>query len=313
MRAVRTVDGEFTVVEVDEPDPSDSEVVVDIASSGICGSDLHLQGFGIPVTFGHECAGHLADGTPVAIQPLMHCGACDRCLDDQTHLCRNGSGTMYGIARDGGMADRLVVDSSCLIPLPDGVRVADACLVEPLAVAQHAANSAGAEPGQRVLVVGGGMIGLACVATFRAAGADVDLSARHDHQVAAGERLGAGTAASGEYDIVVDAAGTGSAVAMALDHARPGAVLSVPAVYWEPLTIPNATTFVVKEVRMQPSYTYGHHHGVREVDEAAALLGACRELAEAVITHRFGLDDAPEAFRVAADRAAGAIKVVLEP
>ncbi|MEE2698060.1 MAG: Zn-dependent alcohol dehydrogenase, partial [Actinomycetota bacterium] len=107
--------------------------------------------------------------------------------------------------------------------------------------------------------------------------------------------------------------GTGSAVAMALDHARPGAVLSVPAVYWEPLTIPNATTFVVKEVRMQPSYTYGHHHGVREVDEAAALLGACPELAEAVITHRFGLDDAPEAFRVAADRAAGAIKVVLEP
>jgi len=249
----------------------------------------------------------------VAIQPLMHCGACDRCLDDQTHLCRNGSGTMYGIARDGGMADRLVVDSSCLIPLPDGVRVADACLVEPLAVAQHAANSAGAEPGQRVLVVGGGMIGLACVATFRAAGADVDLSARHDHQVAAGERLGAGTAASGEYDIVVDAAGTGSAVAMALDHARPGAVLSVPAVYWEPLTIPNATTFVVKEVRMQPSYTYGHHHGVREVDEAAALLGDCPEFAEAVITHRFGLDDAPEAFRVAADRAAGAIKVVLEP
>jgi len=52
---------------------------------------------------------------------------------------------------------------------------------------------------------------------------------------------------------------------------------------------------------------------VREVDEAAALLGDCPELAEAVITHRFGLDDAPEAFRVAADRAAGAIKVVLEP
>ena len=63
MRAVRTVDGEFTVVEVDELDPSDSEVVVDIAASGICGSDLHLQGFGIQVTFGHECAGHLADGT----------------------------------------------------------------------------------------------------------------------------------------------------------------------------------------------------------------------------------------------------------
>jgi threonine dehydrogenase-like Zn-dependent dehydrogenase len=131
--------------------------------------------------------------------------------------------------------------------------------------------------------------------------------------VAAGELLGAGTAASGEYDVVVDAAGTSSAVATAIDHARPGGLLSAPAVYWDPLTIPNAVTLVVKEVRVQPSYTYGHHHGVREVDEAAALLGIVPELAGAVVTHRFGLDDAPEAFRVAADRASGAIKVVLEP
>ena len=152
-----------------------------------------------------------------------------------------------------------------------------------------------------------------CMVTYGDGLADVDLSARHPHQVAAGELLGAGTAASGEYDVVVDAAGTSSAVATAIDHARPGGLLSAPAVYWDPLTIPNAVTLVVKEVRVQPSYTYGHHHGVREVDEAAALLGIVPELAGAVVTHRFGLDDAPEAFRVAADRASGAIKVVLEP
>ena len=313
MRAVRTIDGEVRCVDVAAPEPGAGEVVVDIAAAGICGSDLHMLGFGLTATFGHECAGRLADGTPVAIQPIVHCGDCDRCLADQSHLCRTAGGTMYGLGRDGGMADAIVVDESCLVPLPDGLSVADACLVEPLAVAQHAANTSGVEQGQRVLVVGGGMIGLACVATFGAAGADVDLSARHPHQVAAGELLGAGTAASGEYDVVVDAAGTSSAVATAIDHARPGGLLSAPAVYWDPLTIPNAVTLVVKEVRVQPSYTYGHHHGVREVDEAAALLGIVPELAGAVVTHRFGLDDAPEAFRVAADRASGAIKVVLEP
>ncbi len=291
MRAVRTIDGEVRCVDVAAPEPGAGEVVVDIAAAGICGSDLHMLGFGLTATFGHECAGRLADGTPVAIQPIVHCGDCDRCLADQSHLCRTAGGTMYGLGRDGGMADAIVVDESCLVPLPDGLSVADACLVEPLAVAQHAANTSGVEQGQRVLVVGGGMIGLACVATFGAAGADVDLGS----------------------SVVVDAAGTSSAVATAIDHARPGGLLSAPAVYWDPLTIPNAVTLVVKEVRVQPSYTYGHHHGVREVDEAAALLGIVPELAGAVVTHRFGLDDAPEAFRVAADRASGAIKVVLEP
>ena len=61
------------------------------------------------------------------------------------------------------------------------------------------------------------------------------------------------------------------------------------------------------------SYTYGHHHGVREFDEAAEILAAHPELADAMITHRFPIDDAPEAFRIAGDRAAGAIKVVIQP
>jgi threonine dehydrogenase-like Zn-dependent dehydrogenase len=62
-----------------------------------------------------------------------------------------------------------------------------------------------------------------------------------------------------------------------------------------------------------PSYTYGHHHGEREFEEAAEVLAAHPELADAIVTHRFPLADAPEAFRTAADRAAGAIKVVIEP
>ena len=58
---------------------------------------------------------------------------------------------------------------------------------------------------------------------------------------------------------------------------------------------------------------YGHDHGVREFEVAAALLGEHPELADVLVSHRFALDDAAEAFRVSGDRAAGAIKVVLEP
>jgi threonine dehydrogenase-like Zn-dependent dehydrogenase len=148
-------------------------------------------------------------------------------------------------------------------------------------------------------------------------GAEGDLSARHAHQVAAGERLGAGTAASGEYDVVIEAAGTESALVAAIDHARPGGTVSIPGVYWDGIAIPNVMSMFLKEVSLRPSSMYGcsgrHGPDVREVDEAAALLAAVPELSEADITHRFALDDAPEAFRVAADRSAGAIKVVLEP
>ena len=62
-----------------------------------------------------------------------------------------------------------------------------------------------------------------------------------------------------------------------------------------------------------PAFTYGHHHGVSEFEQAAHLLATAPDLPGAVITHHFGLDDAAEAFRVAADRSTGSIKVVVHP
>ena len=324
MRAVRTVDGVFEVVEVPEPDGDG--VLVEVASAGICESDLHVAGFGLPTTFGHEVAGRTTDGTTVAVRPTRTCGSCDRCLVGEVQQCRDMA--LYGFAMDGGMADRLRVDPACVLDLPDGLSVADACLVEPVAVSVHAVASAGVESGHRVLVVGGGTIGLTAVAVARSVGADVDMSARHAHQVAAAERLGAGVAPSGEYDVVVEAAGTESALVLAIDHARPGGTVSLPGVYWDGLALPNVMTMFLKEVRLVPSSMYGcargvHAHGVgsigQDADPAGELHAAARlladepELAAAVVTHRFGLDEAAEAFRVAACRSAGAIKVVLEP
>ena len=179
-----------------------------------------------------------------------------------------------------------------------------------------------------MLIVGGGTIGLTAVAVARSVGADVDMSARHAHQVEAAERLGAGASPSGEYDVVVEAAGTESALVSAIDHARPGGTVSLPGVYWDGLALPNVMTMFLKEVRLVPSSMYGcargvHAHGVgsigQDADPAGELHAAARlladepELATAGVTHRFGLDEAVEAFRVAACRSAGAIKVVLEP
>ncbi|MEC8999298.1 MAG: alcohol dehydrogenase catalytic domain-containing protein [Actinomycetota bacterium] len=325
MRAVRTVDGAFDVVEA--PEPSGDGVLIDVVAAGICGSDLHMAGFGLPTTVGHEVAGRTADGAAVAVRPTLTCGSCDRCLAGEVQQCRDMG--LYGLVHDGGMADRILVHPTCVVPLPDDLPVADACLVEPVAVSFHAVATVGVEPGHRVLVVGGGSIGLTAVAAARAVGADVDLSARHDHQRTAGERLGAGVDPSGESDVVVEAAGTQSAVVTAIDHARPGGTVSMVGVYWDGLALPNVMTMFLKEVRLVPSSTYGcargpHLHGLAaggsvegdpagEMVVAAHLLADIPDLADALVTHRFGLDEAVEAFRVATDRSAGAIKVVLEP
>jgi threonine dehydrogenase-like Zn-dependent dehydrogenase len=282
---------------------------------GICASDLHLAAWNLPVTLGHEFAGVLDDGTPVAVQPNAWCGACDRCLAGETQLCRVGASRLHGVSVDGGLADEVVVDRRCHVPLALGVEPALGALVEPLAVGVHAAGRAAVDAGDRVLVIGGGSIGLATVAALRHRGFDVDLVARHAHQRAGGELLGANVRLGDDYGAVIDAAGTQSSLDGAVARVRPGGAVVVVATYWEPVTIDAA--LLTKEVRIVPSAMYGHPGGIdggaSQFEAAAALLAARPEVVDALVHHRFGLDDAPEAFRVAGDRAAGAIKVLLEP
>ena len=178
-------------VEPTVPAHATDPVRVRVRSCGICGSDLHLAAWNLPVTLGHEFAGILDDGTAVAVQPIVWCGECDRCRAGETQLCRTGLTRLHGVSVDGGLADEVIVDRSCLVPLPDGVDPELGALVEPLAVAGHALGRVPLDAGARILVIGGGSIGLAIAGIARVRGVDVDLAARHDHQHAAGERLGA--------------------------------------------------------------------------------------------------------------------------
>ena len=85
-------DGGVAVVDVDVTAPAHATdpVRVRVRSCGICASDLHLAAWNLPVTLGHEFAGVLDDGTPVAVQPNAWCGTCDRCRAGETQLCRTG-------------------------------------------------------------------------------------------------------------------------------------------------------------------------------------------------------------------------------
>jgi len=317
VRAVRS-DGEGGVAVVDveahPPHYATDPVRVRMTSASICGSDLHLLPWNLQATLGHEFAGVLDDGTAVAVQPNAPCGVCEYCTTGRDHLCQASADRVLGIFADGGLADDVIVDRSDLLPLPPGLGADVGALVEPCAVALHAVHLSGIHgdaPPERTLGIGAGSIGLAVVAMARAHGAAIDLMARHPAQQAAGERLGAGFALADSYDVVIDSAGSQSSLDEAIQRVRPGGTVVVPATWFDPVQL--GVALAMKEAHLVPSYLYAHHHGVREFQEAAELLAENSDIADAIVTHRFGLDDAPEAFRVAADRAGGTIKVVIQP
>lgn len=312
MKAVRCCDKHVHLVDV--PAPEGEGVLVNVRSSGICGSDLHMVGLGfdLPGTLGHEVAGTLSDGRPVALEPLAPCGHCDMCTQGQYGLCRLGAGMLHGVGLDGGMAEQILVPASAIVPLPGNVSVSDACLVEPLAVAAHGIRRLNLSPGSRVAVVGAGAVGLAATAVLTPFVKTVHVAARHDAQKIAAQRLGAQLDPEGEYDVVIECAGNSQALAQAARFCKPGGTLLLLATYWENVQLP-AADVCMKGLTIVASFLYGRQGLVRDVDMAAGLLAQRPDIPEILITHRFPLDAAVEAFATAADRKAGAIKVVLEP
>jgi len=309
MRAVRVMgDGAVGTVEVQPP--AGEGVRVRVTACGICGSDHHLVEMGVPVTLGHEITGVLADGTPVVIEPYAACGSCDRCLAGLTTHCR-AMGAMYGITSDGGLADEILVDPSSVIPLPSAMPPRLSALAEPLAVGIHGLNRVELAVGSRVLVVGAGPIGLLVAAAAVDRGAVVDLAARYDHQRVAAEAIGASPDVGRNYELVIDAVGTQATVDQAIGKARPGGTVLVVATFWEPVQI--GLGFGAREVRLVPAFAYGRHRGQREFADAIDLLARRPELGDHVVSHEVSLDDAAEAFRIAADRSAGARKVLVVP
>jgi len=312
VKAVRSQEGGVAVVDVDEP-PGLGDEILDMRATGVCGSDLMYVQLGSTDILGHEVAGIRQDGTPVVVEAVYGCMECAQCLRGAYNLCPTHHTRALGIGADGGMVERWRAPTERIVPIPERLDVRDACLVEPTSVSWHALRLAAAGPGKRVAVVGAGALGLLAVAGARRMGAEeVALEARHPHQREAGERLGARIGTSGAYDVVIEAAGSQESLARCVELVGPRGVISVLGVHlghvqldWHPLFFHEASVI--------PSLGYCTHDGVREFEEAAAMLADEPDIARTVITHRFAIEDAGEAFRVASERASGAIRVVIEP
>jgi L-iditol 2-dehydrogenase len=170
------------------PVPGPHEVVVQIASVGICGSDVHYYEHGrigdfvvnAPMVLGHESSGVIVDRGPeararavgqrVAIEPGVPCGHCEQCRRGTYNLCPDV--VFFATPPvDGSLARYVAVHEAFAHPVPDSMSDDAAALIEPLSVGLWANRKAGTGIGSRVLVTGAGPIGVLCALTARAAGA----------------------------------------------------------------------------------------------------------------------------------------------
>ncbi|HPG24285.1 MAG: alcohol dehydrogenase catalytic domain-containing protein [Spirochaetaceae bacterium] len=313
MRAV--VCSEHGIQTRDVPSAHGEGVRVRTRSASICQTDVNLARLGaLPFTLGHEFAGVLDDGTPVGIEPLAPCGACDACARGDSLYCERGHAMVLGVGSPGGMAEEVLVPPRSIVPLPRGLDVGSACLIEPLAVNLHALSLARLASRDRVCIVGANLtgFGLLAGAGARFRGCEVDLEETAPHALEAAERIGLGTRPEGLYDVVVEADGSEASIAAAAARCAPGGRVLMVAGYYTPTKQIEVLPFVAKELTMIWGTYYGHHSAGRDVDSAAALLAQRPEIAEAVITHRFPLDAAREAFALV-ESDTPSLKVVLEP
>src|SRR5262245_10541163 len=136
MKAVRSREGGVSVVDVDAA-PGIGELL-EMRSASICASDFTYIQFGSRFILGHELAGLRADGTPVIVEAIYGCMRCDECLRGSYNLCATHGERALGMFADGGMAEQFRAPSDRLVPVPDGLDVRDASLVEPASVSWHA-------------------------------------------------------------------------------------------------------------------------------------------------------------------------------
>jgi (R,R)-butanediol dehydrogenase / meso-butanediol dehydrogenase / diacetyl reductase len=332
--AAYTGDRTITIGAADPRDPGPGEVQLAVAYTGLCGTDLHiLHGsmdarVSTPLVFGHEMSGRIAalgdgvtgwaNGDAVTVMPLKWDGTCPGCLAGHHHICQNLE--FVGIDSPGSLQELWTVPAELLVRLPADLPLDRAALAEPVAVAVHDVRRSELTAGDRVVVIGGGPIGVLIATVARHEGAEVvvieleerrraqiadlgftTLDPRETDQVAWVEEWTGGAGA----DVVFEVSGAAPAVLGATALAKVRGTIVVVAIHPTPREIDLQRVFW-RELRLLGARVYERS----DVERAVELLAAGVIPAELLITEIVPLERTREAFTALEQGAA--MKILVE-
>lgn len=325
---VMTAPGEIMFRDIPVPEPAEGEVLVKIARIGICGSDIHVYHgkhpfTSYPVTQGHEVSGRIEkigngvtgfhEGQKVTIEPQIYCGKCYPCTHGKYNLCEELK--VMGFQSTGTASEYFAVDASKVTPLPDELSFTKGAMIEPLAVAVHAAKRFPELQGSKVAVIGAGPIGNLVAQSVKALGAaQVMITDISDFRLDLARQCGADfvyntkerefsevlVRAFGpdKADVIYDCAGTDITINQAIRSARKGSTIILVAVF---ASMASADLAVLNDHELDLNTTMMYRHD--DYVDAIDLVNKGLVSLDPLISAHFSFEEFPDAYRyIDADR-----------
>ncbi|MCE7056770.1 zinc-binding alcohol dehydrogenase family protein [Algoriphagus sp. AGSA1] len=329
-----TSPGEFDYLDAEKPQLSEGRALVKIKRIGICGTDLHaFEGtqpfFSYPRILGHELVGEvmeieeneeISEGDMVTVIPYFSCGICVACRNGKPNCCQKIS--VFGVHEDGGMREFVSLPVSSLVK-KDGLGLDQLALAEPFAIGAHGVRRGGVMPGQFVLVIGAGPIGLGIMEFARIAGAKViamDVNEKRlefcrdvwkvPHVVKAGASAHEviQEITNGDFcDVVIDATGNLTAINQGFQYIAHGGNYVLVGLQ------KGEIAFSHPEFHKREATLMSSRNATREdFDQVLEAMASGQLSVESYITHRVRFDRVKDDFQSWLDPETGVIKALVE-
>ena len=324
--------------EMAEPVSKDGSVVIKVKTCGICGSDIHNWDTGAPLdlVLGHEFAGEVVDpgsredlkvGDRVTGLPISPCGECDACKSANPQYCRSTWSEAVGLAvtNPGGYAEYTSCRADMVKVIPEGMSFEQAAMVEPSAVSLHAVSLADVKVGAKVLVIGGGIIGLMACEFAKLDGASyIAMLETNMERAKKATTIGAAdeyfdatnpevlkeliAKTNGGFDIVIECCGNAAAVSEAIMAVKPGGTIVLVGVATGPVSIPTVMA-VLGEVTIKGAIAYTE----KEFETCIDLIARKSLDVDKYIDDIVPLEDAQKSFERLTSGTDSAVKIIINP
>ncbi len=328
---------DFEVKEIKEPTKEVGKSLIHVTKSGICGSDIHYWDIGQPegLVMGHEFCGIVEDnggsedfkvGDRVTALPISPCGKCEACEMGNVQYCKETWSQAVGLSLEnpGGLTSKISVRNDMIIKVPDNVSDTEAAMVEPAAVGLHAIHLADIKVGEKVLIIGGGIIGLVSAMFAKKEGASyvaltetnpmrgkkaVDLDVVDEWFLADEECVATlRTKLPEGFDTVIECCGNGAAVTTAMQACKQGGKIVLVGVSLGPITIPTVISVMAEQTILGAiAYTKDEFRTCLELLENKQI-----DLMK-FVSKEIGLDEVQDAYLDLTSGKTESIKVIVDP